>query len=99
MFPNGDGLIDNLSPQAEDPTVLTAFNYIYPGGSVDNILISAQTVIGNMSGPNGQAIVYADGHVRWHLGHASGTTGIGVTNIVAATGRFDPLQEPCGAWV
>ena len=40
-------------------------NYTYPGGPLSEIASPATTVIGTMKGASGQAIIYADGHVKW----------------------------------
>lgn len=65
ILPGSDGLADNLAPYAPDPSVLNGFNYTYPGGPLGDIAKPSETVIGTMTGTNGQAIIYADGHVTW----------------------------------
>jgi len=65
-LPNGEGLVDNLLPYTLDPSVLDGFNYTYPGGPLSDIANPSQQVVGAMSGANGQAILFADGHVEWH---------------------------------
>jgi hypothetical protein len=65
IMPGAEGLISNLSPYAADPSILDGFNYTYPGGPIADIASPAETVIGTMNGANGQAVIYADGHVKW----------------------------------
>lgn len=47
------------------------FVYIHAGGLFSNVMDPAKTQLGYLGGPNGRAIIFADGHVEWKPDQAS----------------------------
>ncbi|MCX7925795.1 MAG: hypothetical protein N2554_08310 [Fimbriimonadales bacterium] len=59
-----------LSPYIKDEEVFQvngafAFRYLLDGQSLANIESPAETVAGHLELPDGRAVIFADGHVRW----------------------------------
>lgn len=58
-----------LDPYLKDSSVMDGFNYQPPGNlNMNQWQSPAETVMGTVSGPGGQAVVYGDGHVKWQDG-------------------------------
>lgn len=65
-YPPPDDIKAKLMPYIKDEGVINGFVYTYPGGNLADIEQPSATVLGYVTGPGGQATLYADGHVRWH---------------------------------
>jgi hypothetical protein len=61
----GPDRINDISQYLDDQRMLNGFNYTYPGGPLADIASPSTTELGTVDGPGGQAIIYADGHVKW----------------------------------
>jgi hypothetical protein len=64
-LPNGDGINDKISPYIKNSDVMQGFVYTYGGGALASIQSPSEQELGYVNGPGGQAIIYADGHVKW----------------------------------
>lgn len=65
-FPTpSDSLQNDLTPYLRNNDLYDGFNYTYGGGRLADITNPAQTELGTVDGPDGQAVIFADGHVRW----------------------------------
>lgn len=63
------GQLGLLDPYLKDSSLLEGFNYQPPSDlNMTSWQSPADTVIGSVSGPGGQAVVYGDGHVKWQNG-------------------------------
>ncbi|MES1227914.1 MAG: hypothetical protein ABUL72_04530 [Armatimonadota bacterium] len=67
-LPAGDGWKDKLKPYIKNSDLMKDFVLLLPGVQLSGIKDPANTVLGVISGPGGQAIAYADGHVKWKDG-------------------------------
>ena len=65
MLPGAGDITDQVLPYTKNREILDGFVYTYGGGSMTDIDNPAKTEIGYRMGPNGRAVVYADGHVQW----------------------------------
>jgi hypothetical protein len=65
MLPGAGDITDQVLPYVKNREILDGFFYTFGGGSMADIENPAQTEIGYRTGPNGRAVVYADGHVKW----------------------------------
>jgi prepilin-type processing-associated H-X9-DG protein len=54
-----------LGPYANNPDMVNQFNYTFAGGPSSGIDSPATQQIGYVDGPDGRAVAYADGHVKW----------------------------------
>jgi hypothetical protein len=54
-----------LLPYLQTNALFDQFTYTYPGGPLAAITSPAETVLGTVDGPGGQAVIYSDGHVKW----------------------------------
>jgi hypothetical protein len=65
-MPLSAGFNDIVNPYLKNESVLADFNYTPPGNLLMTAIESpATTVIGYIEGPDGRAVVYADGHAKW----------------------------------
>jgi hypothetical protein len=65
-FPGSDqSMRDLLMPYVKNESLFEGFVYTYPGGSLADIDMPAELVLGHVLGPGGRALIYADGHVKW----------------------------------
>jgi prepilin-type processing-associated H-X9-DG protein len=64
-FPGPDGIEANLSRYAGSAEIFQGLNYTFAGGNLADIDSPAATILGNVAGPGGSAVVFADGHVKW----------------------------------
>jgi hypothetical protein len=62
---NGKGWQDKIGPYLNNDDLAAQFNYTYPGGPSSAIQNPATTELGYVDGPDGRAVVYADGHARY----------------------------------
>ena len=62
---NADGWKSKIDPYLKSPGLANAFNYTFAGGSMTAIESPATTILGYVSGPDGRAVVYADGHAKY----------------------------------
>ena len=66
MFPIKDANIkENVMPYVRNNEVFEKFVYYYPGESMAKVDNPAATILGVVPGPGGEAVLYADGHVKW----------------------------------
>ena len=56
---------DVVNPYVKNSDLFEGFTYSYPAKSLANIDKPAETIIGTVAGPGGEAVIYADGHVKW----------------------------------
>lgn len=65
MLPPG-GSFDTVDPYIKNDDVMSDFVYAPPSDLLTTRLADpANTVVGYIDGPGGQAVAYVDGHVRW----------------------------------
>ena len=64
-LPPGDGWKDKLYPYVKSNEMLKDFVFMLPGVQLSSIKDPANTVLGIIVGPDGQAVLYADGHAKW----------------------------------
>lgn len=64
-LPGQDGVHDQIKPYLQNDSMLQGFTYLFTGGSLADIKAPAETLIGQVEGPGGRALIYADGHVKW----------------------------------
>lgn len=65
-LPGPNSIEDELRPYlANTDSLFDSFNYTYAGGPLSEIESPAQTELGYVDGPDGRAIIYTDGHVKW----------------------------------
>ncbi len=69
---NNDNLIGSgsnwrsaISSYLGDASLMSGFQMVYAGGSMDSIESPADTELGYFDGPGGRAVAYSDGHVKW----------------------------------
>lgn len=58
-------LQSDLHPYLLNNDLYDGFNYTFGGGDLAKIANPATTELGTVDGPDGQAVIFADGHVRW----------------------------------
>ena len=58
-------IADTVNPYVKNADVFEGFTYSYPAKSVGEIAKPAETIMGTVAGPGGEAVIYADGHVKW----------------------------------
>jgi len=56
---------DQIGPYLKDDSLAGSFNYTFAGGSAKDIESPATTELGYVDGPDGRAVVYADGHAKY----------------------------------
>jgi len=54
-----------LTPYLLNSSLFQGFEYTYNGGPLTSIASPAETELGYVDGPGGQAVIYSDGHVKW----------------------------------
>ena len=54
-----------IAGHVENPEALKTFVYTYGGGSILSIPDVTRAELGYVAGPEGKAVLYADGHVQW----------------------------------
>ena len=59
----GEGFDDGEANSGAD--LFNGFVYTYGGGALKDIDSPTTTETGYVNGPNGKAVIYADGHVKW----------------------------------
>lgn len=66
QFPLAEFSISEVvNPYLKNPDLFEGFTYAYPAKSLANIAKPAETIMGTVAGPGGEAVIYADGHVKW----------------------------------
>ena len=66
MFPTKDANVKEVVfPYVKSNEVFEKFVYYYPGESIAKLDKPAETILGAIPGPGGEAVLYADGHVKW----------------------------------
>lgn len=63
--PPGDNISDIVDPYLRDQSLMQGFTPLYKETNLTAIQQPATTPIGFINGPGGQAVIYADGHVKW----------------------------------
>ena len=65
-FPPGEfNIAEVVNPYVKNPDVFEGFTYSYPAKLMTDIAKPAETIMGTVAGPGGEAVIYADGHVAW----------------------------------
>jgi hypothetical protein len=65
-FPSAnDPISAALLPYLKNEGLFQNFTYTFGGGKLSDIAAPNEQVLGNVLGPGGKAIIYADGHVVW----------------------------------
>ncbi len=64
-LPGPNDINAELKPYLQTDKLFDQFNYTYSGGPLSAIASPSETVLGTVDGPGGQALIYADGHVKW----------------------------------
>ena len=54
-----------VNPYVRNSDLFEGFTYTYPAKSLAKIEKPAETIMGTVAGPGGEAVIYADGHVKW----------------------------------
>lgn len=70
FFPPGDNVNEVVSPYIKNESIFKGFVYTFTGGNLKDIANPAETVLGYVRGPGGNAMIYGDGHVKWVPGNA-----------------------------
>ena len=65
LFPPSSNWQELVDPYIKNSDITANFNYLLNGEELANIANPAETVLGIVSTPYGEAIAYADGHVIW----------------------------------
>lgn len=65
VLPGQEGWEARVGPYCSDKDLLRRFNYTFKGGNMANIENPASTELGYILGPDGRAVAYCDGHVKW----------------------------------
>ena len=64
-LPGPNDINSQLHPYLLNDALFDQFTYTYSGGPMAAISSPADTVLGTVDGPGGQAVIYSDGHVKW----------------------------------
>ena len=64
-LPGSTNINDELMPYLKNSQLFDGLNWTYPGGPISGIESPAETILGTIDGADGQAVMYADGHVKW----------------------------------
>ena len=63
--PSDDNFVEIVNLYLLNREVLEGLTYSRPGNGLADIDKPAETIMGTVSGPGGQVVVYADGHAKW----------------------------------
>lgn len=69
VLPGPEDFSSKVMPYLKDQGMLENFTYTFGGGNLRDIKDPASTELGFVPGPNGRAVVFVDGHVRWVPDH------------------------------
>jgi hypothetical protein len=64
-LPGPNDINSELSPYLKNESLFDQFTYTYAGGPLAAIASPAETILGTVDGPDGQAVIFSDGHVKW----------------------------------
>ncbi len=54
-----------VNPYVKNSDLFEGFTYAYPAKGLASVANPATTIMGTVSGPGGEAVIYVDGHVKW----------------------------------